>query len=164
MKNHLLFLFVLALLLPGCGPDVPDGFPKLYPVSIKVLQEGKPLDDAAVLLRIADGSMTWSVGGKTDTKGLAVLWTHGKYKGAPVGKFKVVLQKVFNEGEKEMNEAVDRGDYATANKIQVKSFSYVRDEYTSVATTPVEVDISRKSRVIEVDAGPAVRIQKEYMR
>lgn len=165
MKYSILVtISTLAFLLSGCGPQKPDGFPKLYPISIKVLQEGKPLDNASVSLRLVDESMVWSIGGKTDDKGVAVLWTHGKYQGAPEGKFKVSINKTFNEGEKEMLEAADRNDFAAAAKIPVKSYSFVKTEYNSLETTPVVIDITPKSRMIDVDAGPEVKTELPYMR
>ena len=158
-------LFAFALPLSGCGGDAkPPGFPKLYPVSLQVMQEGVPLTKASVSLKIADNSMTWSIGGVTDEQGIAVLWTHGKFRGAPVGTFKVTVNKLFNEGEEEMNLAMNQGDEAAAAKIQVKSYSFVNEEYNLFATTPVEIEITTKSKVIDVDAGPAVKIQREYMR
>jgi len=156
--------FALVLVLPGCGGEQrPPGFPRLYPVSIKVTQEGTPLADATVSLRISDDSMTWSIGGRTDDQGVATLWTHGKFRGAPVGTFKVALDKVANEGEDELLQALERED-GTAARIQVNSFSFVPAEYNSVETTPIEIEITSRSRMIEVDAGPAVRIRREYLR
>jgi len=162
-------IFIIFLLLPslfvGCGSDVrPPGFPKLYPVSLKVMQEGVPLADASVSLRIAVNSMTWSIGGVTDKHGVAVLWTHGKFRGAPEGTFKVAVDKVVNEGEDEMNAAANRGDMAAAARIQVNSYSFVNEEYGTIATTPIEIEITRKSRVIDVDAGAAVKLRREYLR
>ena len=168
-RIFVIFLLSAVCCLPslflGCGGDVrPPGFPKLYPVSLKVMQEGQPLADAAVSLRIADGSMTWSIGGRTNEQGVAELWTHGKFRGAPEGTFKVAVNKVVNEGEDEMNEAANRGDMAAASRIQVNSYSFVKEEYSSVSTTPIEVEITRQSRVIDVDAGAAVKLRREYLR
>jgi len=158
-------LFTCALLLSGCGgSNTPPGFPKLYPVSLKVIQEGQPLAGASVNLRISDNSMTWSIGGRTDERGVAVLWTHGKFCGVPAGTFKVAVEKVVNEGENEMLLALDRGDSAAAAKIQVSSYSFVKNEYTSVETTPIEIEITKKSRIIDIDAGSAIKIKRNYMR
>ena len=157
--------FAMTLVLSGCGGDQrPPGFPKLYPVSLKVMQEGQPLSEAAISLRKADHSIMWSIGGRTDEQGVVVLWTHGKFRGAPEGRFKVTVEKVINEGEAEMIQALDRGDQATAKKIQVNSYSFVKDEYNSVEKTPVEIEITRNSQVIDIDAGPAIKIKREYMR
>ena len=157
--------FVFVLVFSGCSSEKrPPGFPKLYPVSLKVIQEGKPLSEAAVSLRKADNSMTWSIGGRTDERGIAVLRTHGKFNGAPEGMFKVTVEKVINEGEAEMIQALDREDQVAAKRIQVNSFSFVKDEYNSMEKTPIEIEITRKSKVIEVNAGPAVKMKREYMR
>lgn len=170
MKRYILNCLVISVLctfiLPmiGCGPKLPDGFPRLYPVTLKVAQEGTPLADAVIALRASDNSMAWACGGTTDAQGMVVLWTHGKYEGAPAGKFKVMVSKFVNEGEKEMLEAADKGDFATANKIPVNSFTFVKPEYEEFEKTPIEIEITNKSRMIEVDAGPAVKEKRPYMR
>ena len=113
----------ILLLAAGCTQQRPDGLPKLYPVSLRVVQEGKPLDGASLVLRTADAdALPWTIGGKTDDSGTLVLWTHGKYKGVPAGKFKVVVSKIVNEGEEEYLDALDRGDLASAKKIGIKSY------------------------------------------
>ena len=158
-------LFVFVALMPGCGDsERPAGFPKLYPVSLKVTQEGTPLAKALVSLKMSDGSMVWSTGGVTNEQGIVVLWTHGKFRGAPEGKFKVIITKIINEGEEEMLAAADREDYMAAAKIPVNSYSCVKDEYESFEKTPLEIEITKKSRKIDIDAGTAVKIKREYMR
>ena len=157
--------FVFAAIMSGCGDaERPEGFPKLYPVSLKVTQESTPLAKASVSLKTSDGSMVWSTGGVTDEKGFVVLWTHGKFRGAPEGKFKVLITKIVNEGEEEMLAAANREDYAAAAKIPVNSYSCVKEEYESFEKTPLEIEITKKSRVIDIDAGPTVKIKREYMR
>ena len=161
------FLFcALALSLSsGCGgPERPAGLPPLFPVSLTVTQEGTPLADATIALRCAENSMTWTIGGRTGDNGVVVLWTHGRFRGAPAGTFKVTISKMINEGESEMLAALDRGDSAAAARIEVNSVSYVQEEYESFETTPVEIEITRRDRMINVDAGPAVRISRPYMR
>ena len=154
-----------VLLFAGCSQRQPDDFPKLYPVNIHVAQNGTPLDDASIVLRPSDASVTpWTVGAKTDASGTATLWTHGKFKGAPAGKFKVIISKIVNEGEKEYLDALSREDAAAAQRIDVKSFSLVEDEFESETTTPLEIEITPKTRTIEIDAGPVVKNQRTYLK
>ncbi|MGL4942639.1 MAG: carboxypeptidase regulatory-like domain-containing protein [Thermoguttaceae bacterium] len=163
---------IVALCLPlvcfmpviGCGQKYPDGFPKLYPISLTVTQEGKPLAGATVVLSSPESTLQWTIGGVTDERGVAPLWTHGQYKGAPVGRFKVTISKVVNEGEAEYIAALDREDTAAAAKIVVKSYSCVEPQYGDVATTPLEVTLSAKSRTVDVDAGKADKIEQKYLR
>ena len=148
----------------GCGgKKMPAGMPKLYPVSVSVTQEGKPLDDTAVSLRYSDPTAgTWAVGGKTGTDGIAKLYTNG-YPGAPLGKFKVVLIKQASEGGKERDEALARGDTAAASKIKVKLWSCVQEEYNDPEKTPLEVEITASTKTLDVDAGPAVKIEQPFV-
>lgn len=160
-------LFItIVVCLSGCaGEKLPPGMPKLNrDACIKVLQDGKPLEGANVSLRPDDKGMTWGVGGKTDAQGIAQLWTHGKYQGAYAGTFKVVVSKNFNEGEAEYTAALTRNDEKAAAAIKVKSFSYVEDKFGSESSTPLKVEITSTSKIVEVDASPAVKIEKPYMK
>jgi hypothetical protein len=164
-KIGIIFLVLPCVLIwMGCSETKPDGFPKIYPVELLVTQEGQPLIDADISLFPVDDSMTWSVGGRSDQNGRVVLRTHGRYVGAPLGKFKVVLFKEIDEGKQEYLDALNRHDSAAAAKINVKIFSCVKPEYQSQATTPIEIDITKNSKVIDVDAGSAVKLQQEFLR
>ena len=136
----LVFLF-------GCGPKLPDGMPKLYsPIKITVTQEGQPLVGATVTLRSTDPSAgTWTIGGLTDANGGFELYTHG-YRGAPLGTFKVVVYKWEEDHD------------------AAKTWSYAEDEYGDAKTTPLEVEITARTRTLTVDAGSAVKISKPYAR
>jgi len=160
-------VLLCALALPlssGCGGDQrPDGLPPLFPVSLTVLQEGNPLPDAMIIVRCAEESMTWTIGGRTNDRGVVDLFTHGRFRGAPEGTFKVMVSKIVNEGEEEFLAALERGDPAAAT-MPVNSFSHVEAEFGAFETTPIEIEITRRSRAIEIDAGPVVRINRPYMR
>ena len=159
----LLCLIVSLVLLPGCGQKMPDGMPKLYPVSVSVTQEGKPFADALVSLRASDPSAgTWTIGGTTDANGRVELYTNG-YRGAPLGKFKVVLVKQENEGAEEHDAAISRGDTAAAQRINVKIWSCVEDRYNDPSQTPLEVEITSGTKTLDVDAGPAVQIARQFV-
>ena len=139
--------------------------PKLYPaVRVKVVQDGQPLENAYVSLRSEDKSLSWGIGGKTDAQGVAQLWTHGKYKGAYAGTFKVVVTKEVNEGEKEYIDAMNQNDAKAAAAIKVQSFSFVEDKFGLESQTPLKIDIESSSKMIEVNVSPAVRIEKPYMK
>jgi len=166
--NRFLWLSASAMTLiglVGCGGEKkPEGFPPLYPVTLHVTQEGKPLEGASVTLAAPDGSLPWVVGGTTDADGKVKLKTQGKYDGAPAGKYNVQISKVVREGYEEYMAAVNRNDTAVASKIDVKVFQCVEDAYTSAKETPVHVEITKESKVFDIDAGPAVQIQKPFMK
>ena len=156
---------VMLIGLVGCGGEKkPDGFPPIYPVTVRVTQEGKPLEGASVALTAPDGSVPWVVGGTTDASGNVKLRTHGKYEGAPAGKYNVQVSKVIYEGRDEYLDAMNRNDTAAAQNIDVKVFQYVEDAYTSAKDTPLRVEITKETKLFEVDSGPAVKLQKPFMK
>ena len=166
--NVSLLLSALAITLLatiGCGGSPrPDGLPPTYPLTIKVLQEGQPLGDAAVALIDQDSSVKWAIGGTTNAEGIAQIWTHGTYNGAPEGNYSVVITKTIYEGLDDYNDAMIRGDTAAAQRIQVNMFQLVEDAYTVAKDTPIKVEVTRSTRTLEVDAGPAVRIRGEFLK
>ena len=163
--NVSVFFSLLAIALlgtAGCSKNQrPDGLPPTYPLTITVLQEGKPLEGATVSL--VSSEMTWVIGGVTDAEGKATMVTHGKFDGAPEGTFSVRVQKTIYEGREEYDAAMTSGDTAAAQRVDVKMFQLVEDVYTS-KDTPIKVEVKRDTKTLEVDAGPAVRLQKEFLK
>ncbi|MCL2744778.1 MAG: hypothetical protein FWE67_13095 [Planctomycetaceae bacterium] len=159
--KKLLLVIVLLSFVSGCGGQQrPDGFPKVFPVELTVMQEGKPLATASVSLQ--SPNTKWAIGGATDDNGKVKLVTNG-YPGAPAGKYKVVIMKVFSEGMEERARISAEGggseeSVAAANKIKVTHYSFVKPEYNDIDKTPVEVEITESTKTLEVDAGPAVKI------
>jgi len=155
----------MMLITVGCGGEKrPDGFPPIYPVTIHVTQEGEPLEGASVALVAPDGSVPWVVGGTTGADGKVKLRTHGQFDGAPAGKYNVQISKTVYEGYDEYMASMNQNDTAAAQSIDVKVFQCVEDAYTSAKNTPVQVEITKETKILEVNAGPAVRIQKPFMR
>ncbi|MDR2441170.1 MAG: hypothetical protein LBE12_17555 [Planctomycetaceae bacterium] len=166
IKKTTIFIFLLNFgIFAGCGgPLKPDGLPALYPVTLVVTQEGKPVTDMLISLRSTDPSVTWAIGCRTDENGYAPIRTHGEFTGVPLGKYKVVLAKQGNEGYEEYAAAKNRYDEAAAAKIDVKFFSCVEEKYNLPETTPIEIEITPQSKIIKIDAGPLVRIPQPFMR
>ncbi|MCL2743957.1 MAG: hypothetical protein FWE67_08900 [Planctomycetaceae bacterium] len=135
------------LSLSGCnsGPALPSDLPKLTPCALTFTQEGQPLDGAMVTLNPTDGSK-WYPSGITDEKGTVELYTNGKYKGAPKGKYKVVVKKIYTEPSK-LGPPVEEGApgyeewQQKASKEKRGSWSVVEKSFTNVDTTTLEVDI-----------------------
>ena len=158
-------LAVALLGMAGCGGEKrPDGFPRLYPLTIHVTQEGKPLEGATIALVTPDGTVPWAVAGTTDAEGNAKMMTQGKYPGAPEGKFNVQILKTVYEGQQEYLDVLNAEGPAAAQRVEVNVFQYVEDAYTSITNTPVKVEVTKSTKILEVDAGPAVKIQKPFMR
>ncbi|MDR3108453.1 MAG: hypothetical protein LBU65_02025 [Planctomycetaceae bacterium] len=166
MKKLLALVSILCIVtVAGCGgPLKPDGFPPLYPVSLVVTQDGKPSKKMTVQLISTDPSSTWAIGGQTDDNGKAKIVTHGQFDGVPLGKYKVVLNKIEMVNFDEYMAAKERRDEAAASKIDVKQFSCVEKQYNTVGTTPLEIEVTKSSKVIEIDAGPVVQIPEAFMK
>ena len=147
MERTLFSLFILALAVfvtTGCGGQrLPDGMPRLYPVSVTVTQEGTPLANATVSLFPEDAALQqWAPMGTTDAAGTAELFVNGLYKGAPLGTFKVAVSK---------REAVP-----DSNPPKIRDF--VEPQYGRT-DTPLNVVIVAGQKEYAVDAGKKVNVE-----
>ncbi len=165
-----LILAGIFCFLSGCGGEkYPDGLPKIYPVTVNVTQEGKPLEGATVVFAADESSDSrWGVGGCTDAAGKAIMSVNGKYKGCPAGKYKVVVSKSVTESNQDkIPPAPDAvkdpkafgewyhqyGEMPIVNKV----FSLVEDKYSNSKTTPLSVEVTENGeKTFSLDAGKAV--------
>ena len=158
-------LFVSAILLcTGCGGEkLPPGMPKLYPATITVIQDGRPLAGAEVIILNVDPSANWSAGGVTDNSGTLKLRTLGRYNGAPVGKYKVAVIKIENpdialpSGSPSTPE--ERKEYDRLLKEIEDNTFYLVDPKFGLEKTELEVEITPSNLKVTVDVSPAVRIK-----
>lgn len=160
MKNltYFLILTICATFLTACKKDSrPEGLPDLYPLSVKIIQDGAPLEGASVALISGDAAlMRWPSGGVTNAEGIAVINTYG-FDGAPVGSFKVTVTKTVEEGgaatEEEAAQAMIEG---TANN--AKMVDLVDPTYKFDSKTPFSIDVqaSQDNPTPEFDVGSAV--------
>lgn len=142
----------LGLVALGCsGDDRPAGLPDLAPVKIIILQDSKPLEGASVQLLSDEPSSKWAVGGSTNAMGEAIIMTHGKYDGAPAGKYKVTVDKVTTDGPAVAIDDPDGSPPAT-------SFRLVDAKFNSAKTTTAELTVAAGAPLEEtIDVGPAVK-------
>ncbi|MDO4587866.1 MAG: carboxypeptidase regulatory-like domain-containing protein [Planctomycetia bacterium] len=153
---------LLFLGLIGCSEKKPEGMPKLQPVVLTVTQDGNPLPEAIVTLKPLDSSNKWSSGGTTDSNGKLVVVTHQKYKGAPLGKYKVSVSKIVGEGTPPPPTPIDEKsakvyqDYIDSGATY-EQFQVVEAQYRLVSTTPLEIEITDATQEITIEAGTAVR-------
>jgi hypothetical protein len=172
MNRTLLSVLVVlvSVALTGCGERLPPGMPKLYPVSITIVQEGTPLAGAVVQLIPEDpAKIQWGPGGRTDESGVAVLRTNGPYKGAPLGKYKVVVTK--SEVEPHPNP-VPSGPGVTREQLarhmdimrRLKAYNYVETQYGSATDTPLQVEITAKVKTYTLDAGKPIKKEVPRVR
>jgi hypothetical protein len=158
MKKILILLSLVILF--GCAKQsIPDNLPKLVPVTLTITQEGTPFTDAIVSLVDPSGGVPFTVGGMTDTNGNVVLHTHGLYKGAPLGKFKVRIIKTESDPTPPLPKLGTPEFDAYQKEMQKnppKTYTLVEKRYTNVDTTPLELDITGPLTTT-LDAGKAVR-------
>jgi len=163
MSNNKTFSFFLCLLtigfIVGCGPKLPDGMPKLYPVTITVTQDGTPMEGADVIL---SGVGDWMSTGTTDANGLAKLYTLGQYVGVPAGTHKVTVTKVVAEGEKPPPNPFDAEsqrvfqEYQRAGKTYVQFHTTAR-EYRIPDTSPLSVEVKSGVKNVSVDVKGTIK-------
>ena len=160
--SHFTLLFAVSFIV-GCGPRLPDGMPRLYPVSIEVTQEGAPLGEAMVTLHSDSPNLArWVPSGVTNASGIAVLMTDGKYKGAPLGTYKVAVVRTSLDPHPEpelVNEQPGSPGAARYQQLETarKAFIYVESPYTSMGTTPLTVEITANQKMYPVDAGKKIK-------
>lgn len=149
---HLLFLF-------GCaGEKRPDNLPKLFKTKIVVVQDGKPLEGASVVVVNTNyATSPWSAGGRTDAQGTVQLVTEGKYPGVPEGKYKVTVSKV-EEPNIELPSETDSAEYQKKVKeIENNTFNLVEKNFGNISSTPLTIDVSSATDTHTLDVSPGVR-------
>jgi len=149
----LCFMTALMLVL-GCtkGPERPSDLPKLFPCTITVTQEGQPLPESGVFLESVDSSAKYkSSSGITNTEGVVSFRTFG-FDGVPAGKYKIVVRKTAEEGGVQQETSPN-----VFQMINTKTYSLVKKEFSSAATSPLEIEIKETPNTQTVDVGAAVR-------
>ena len=163
MKHLQIFATLLiAITIIGCsGAPRPDGLPKLYPCTITIKQDGKPLEDATVQLYDPTVTNRWTVSGVTNASGVAVMRTHGQFPGAPQGRFKVILSKTVTESDTIPGDGENAPPKSIGN---TRIYSLVGKEYTKHESTPLEIIIENKKRNETCDIGNAERVLIETIK
>lgn len=155
----LLGVLVLLVLEMGCSrTPKPDGLPVLRSCKITITQEGKGVEGVTVMLSPKEGeNCPWAVTGVTDSGGTAQIQTHGNYRGAPEGTFRVLLSK----------ELIDGANFESMERPSAKNpmiiYSLVDTKYTKLDTTPLELTVGRWGARETFEIGPAVREQTEVV-
>jgi hypothetical protein len=148
-KNILHFVILLAVLcFAGCAPSLPKGLPPLYPCTITLTQEGVPLEGASVALIPEDTTLHFTFAGATTSTGSVEMYSHGKHRGIPAGKYKLLVIK----SDKEIQNG------------KIWDVSLVDLNYTKPATSPLEVEIAKKKNKFTFDLGKTVKIQTSPAR
>jgi len=154
-KHTLLFsLLVFALFSAGCSSKKkPDGLPTLYPCEIVVKQEGAPLTGATVMLLSEDNSVSWTVGGGTNDAGVARIFTHGDFAGAPLGRYKVTITKNVIENSP-TPEQLSNPNFSGP---MGEAYDYVDLQYKTKDSTPLNIEITAGKNTQEYEVGAPIR-------
>jgi hypothetical protein len=153
----LLFLSFSVPFLSGCSSKrvPPQGMPTLYRCSILITQNGQPLADAVVSLHSTSENFPWTINGRTNEKGQAEIFTHGYFKGAPAGDFKVTVDKletvvpplpeVMPTSESELAKLYNKREEET------KEYRLVDVKFTQTESTPFSINVNKKMGVISLE-------------
>ncbi|MCL2117733.1 MAG: hypothetical protein FWH27_04805 [Planctomycetaceae bacterium] len=157
-KTRFVYFSLCAVLFlavfPGCGgKKKPDGLPALYPCEIKVMQDGAPLAGAIVSLVLTEGSNKWGVSGGTNDQGVAKVYTHGDFAGAPAGQYKVLITKTVIE-DAPTQEQLNNPNYAGP---MGTDYDYIDLQYKSLKSTPLTIEITSGKNTKDFDVGKAIR-------
>ncbi|MDR0703577.1 MAG: carboxypeptidase-like regulatory domain-containing protein [Planctomycetaceae bacterium] len=143
MFKQILFLIFLVLMVGCMREQRPEGMPTLYPCTITIIQDGKPLAGAMVTLYTESSEdRRWPPGGTTNPQGVISIKVLGKYSGAPAGTYKVTV-------EKQETENVDSNSYYT--------ISLVETQYINVQDTPLKIDVTPQGVNQTFDVGKPVQ-------
>ncbi|MDD3589010.1 MAG: hypothetical protein PHO46_01875 [Thermoguttaceae bacterium] len=164
MKSYWFAVVLTVVMLTCCvsckEERKPDGMPDLYPCTVKLTQEGQPLEGAFILCQSDDAQLIrWAVTGQTGADGVAKIFTMGKFAGAPAGTFAVVVTKEESEGgsapsEDDMTEMKSGGFGGDV-------YSLVSLDQTAKETTPHKITVEAGGKnAFEFDCGEKVRVKR----
>jgi len=159
LKNFYLLPILLAVLIcNGCSKENrPADLPALYPVTITFTLDGQPLADALVNLHTEDTAIAkWTIGSYTDAEGKAIIVTHGQFRGAPAGKFKVCVKKTTLPGDEDSRNRERSSefvvDFSPAQQPPGMPIvtNHVHAEFGKQETTPLEIEVSASKKMLNL--------------
>ena len=164
----LILLAIFCISMNGCkGQQLPDGMPKPYPTTITIIQDGKPLDNAAISL-VPTAMGAWNAAGVTNASGKAQLKTLAKYDGVVPGKYYILVKKLEPHGSDEGINIPDRetdpGGYAKFLQESAKSthggYDLVDPKFAKITPDSEIIEVVEGKNEKTIDVGKAVRIQR----
>jgi len=167
-EKRLFVALVCGALLPfvtGCGVKLPTDLPKLYPTTLIIIQDDKPLEDAAVQLLPKDPQSRWAAAGRTDSSGKVEFFTEGRYRGVPEGDYQVTVSKIYTEPGRYFGQTrpddIDKMTWdalVASEKDKIKSYYLVDPVYDSKRTSSLELSVGPKQpKDRQIDVGKAFR-------
>lgn len=161
------FLLIVLSFSGGCGKNRPADLPRLYPVTLVLVQSGKPLANAMVTMVDAAGESKWPASGRTDHAGNAVMYVNGVYPGAPLGEHKVTVFKMEtdqapSDGTLPPDDPNDWHHWQEEQaklRAKAKTYSHVASEFSDAEKTPLTVTVVQGKNRFELDLGAEVKIE-----
>jgi len=117
-----------------------------------IIQDGKPLEGAIVEFH-ALTDQKYRPSAYTDTAGNAVILTYG-FSGAPAGKYKVTVTR--NIDANHVYRANTDGEQVL---LSYDIYKTVEDLYSSVETTPLEIEIISRKVQKTFDIGEGINVK-----
>jgi hypothetical protein len=153
-----LFLGFLTLCsISGCGDSTrPKDLPKLFPCTITITQDNKPLEGASVELVLTDPSdAKYKSLAITNTDGKVVMSTYG-HQGVPLGKYKVVVRKNIDD-----DLVYGTNSMGKKEVVAYKTYKTVEEQFSDPKTTPHEIEMTGKEKRVEAifDVGKAIKVR-----
>lgn len=140
------FFFAVVSLFSACNRvKYPEGFPKIVPCTITVVDGGSPVEGVKATLDYADSSMTkWGTAGFSDASGVVNFLTRG-YEGAPQGGCTILLEK----RDPPISVGSDGMPFVNSTENQLD------DQFSDPDASPFKFEVSKKSKgaVVDLSAG-----------
>ena len=146
-KRAVSFLLLLACFcfVSACRrADYPEGFPKIHPVRLKVVENGTPVEGVEVVVRYADHNLAkWRTSAFSNADGVVKLMTRG-FEGAPEGDGVFLLEKRDPPIKQDEN-----GNFVAGN-----TDNQLDDRFSDPDETPFKASIPKKQKgMIVIDLG-----------
>lgn len=130
--------------------------PSLYPASVTILQDGKPLEGASVTLMPTDPNSRWATSMTTNARGVATVKVHGKYKGAGAGTYRLCISRIEVQPAPPERQAAHPGIVLPPD-----NFDLIDPMFGNLETAEI-IEISPGGKnTWTVDVGAAVRILRK---
>ena len=141
----LLVLLSSLCLVAACKKsDYPEGFPKIHPIQLKVVEDGAPVEGVQVVVKYNDRDLAkWRTSAFSNADGVVKLMTRG-FEGAPEGEGVFLLEK----RDPAMIQGADGRYMLGDNK------NHLDDRFSDPDETPFKASIPKKQKgEIVIDLG-----------
>jgi len=164
MRNCFLWLGVVAFVVSslGCGAKTED----VNPVTGKITYDGKPLADARIRLEAAAGgaSRVYACDSKADgTFEIEAVFSTETKKGAPLGKYKVLVGKFEKDTSQAENFDPDADEAMELEMVEQQTEdgpdvtelaaakTQINEKFNNSSTTPLTLEVKAGENSFTID-------------